>query len=420
MNPGRRLLRLSLVGLGLILVAGLGAWFVGHLEQRTLTLPAPASAAARRNPFLAAERFLTRLSVPVESRSGRELLRAPPPVTDTLVVRGLGRLDVRHRTRLRDWLAQGGRLVAAPEGPPGAGSADDLPADFGIGLVEDEDEDEDEDGEGNEDAPGPDQALGTLRPADGGPELRIAFLPGLALEAQTETETDACETVHQVPAEGRRHLIEIPVGAGRLTVVSDLEFLTNERIGEQDHALALAHLAAPRAGGKVWLLYAPRVPWLVVLLWQAAPGALAAAGLTLLVWAWSLGARLGPRVPPPGRARRDLLEHLDAAAAFLWRHDRAAALAAGVRQAVLERWQRRRPDLRHRPSAEQAAVLAAATGLTPESVTAALATAAHDPQGFVRHTRTLKTLAERGTRPRRGAAPADTRRAPGRPPSETT
>ena len=82
-------------------VAGLGVWFVGHLEQRTLTLPAPASTTARRNPFLAAERFLTRLGIPAESRSGRELLRQPPSITDTMLVRGLGRLDLRHRTRLR-------------------------------------------------------------------------------------------------------------------------------------------------------------------------------------------------------------------------------------------------------------------------------------------------------------------------------
>ncbi len=409
MSPGQRLLRLSLVGLGLIVVAGLGVWFVGHLEQRTLTLPAPASAAARRNPFLAAERFLTRLGIPAESRSGRELLRQPPSITDTMLVRGLGRLDLRHRTRLRDWLARGGRLLAAPEGPRGSGSADDLLADFGIGLADDEGEDQDE--AGDQDGPGPDQTLVTFQPADGGPGLRIAFLPGLALDAE------GAEPTRQVPAQGRTHLVQIPVVAGRLMVASDLEFLTNDRIGEQDHALALAHLAAPARGGKVWLLYAPRIPWLGVLLWQAAPGALTAAGLTLLVWGWSLGARLGPRVPPPGRAHRDLLEHLDAAGAFLWRHDRAAALAAGVRQTVIECWQRRRPDLRHRPSAEQAAVLAAATGLTPESVAAALATAAHEPQGFVRHTRTLKTLAEHGTWPRRGAAPGDPRRTPGRPPS---
>jgi hypothetical protein len=206
----------------------------------------------------------------------------------------------------------------------------------------------------------------------------------------------------RVRADGYTRLVSLPVGAGVLTVVSDQRFLANDRIGRHDHALALAHLARPAPGGKVWLLYDPAVPGFWALLWQTAPGALVAAGLTLLVWAWSLGVRLGPLARPPGRARRDLIEHLDAAGAFLWRHGRAAVLAEGTRREVLAAWQRRRPELRHRSSNQQAAAIAVAAGRPVSPVAAALATAVQDdPRAFVEHTRLLQTL-------RRAAGPRGT------------
>ena len=145
------------------------------------------------------------------------------------------------------------------------------------------------------------------------------------------------------------------------------------------------------------------MPWLGALLWAAAPAALVAAGVLVLVWAWSLGARLGPLTPVPDRRRRDLIEHLDAAAAFLWRHGRAGQLVASTQRQVLGAWQRRRPELRHLAPAQQAAVIAKAGARPAGPVAAALHTQAPDAPAFVEQTRLLKALWQ-GTREHRTAA----------------
>ena len=69
-----------MAGLGAILIAAFVSWFLENFERRSLEIDSGYSQAARRNPFLAAERFLARLDIGVESRSGRDRVGglAPP------------------------------------------------------------------------------------------------------------------------------------------------------------------------------------------------------------------------------------------------------------------------------------------------------------------------------------------------------
>ena len=392
MAAEQRTLGLVLVGLTLIAAVSFGAWFLTNFERRPQEVPVGAAAEARRNPFLAAERFLGRLGIPAESRVGAGLLHQPPPTADTLVVNGLGRLNARHRATLGAWLRGGGRLVVEATDPGDQDpSPDDLLGGYGIQRTKVE--------AAAGQRPGPDgeQALGQILWGDPGAPLRVGFDPDWALSV---ADPDQANLVH---AAGHPRLLQQAVGAGLLTVTSDLGFLTNERIGRHDHALFFARLAQPSPGGKVWLLYDSSVPWLGALLWAAAPAALGAAGVLVLVWVWSLGARLGPLTPVPDRRRRDLIEHLDAAAAFLWRHGRAAQLVAATQRRVLGAWQRRRPELRHLTPVSQAAVIAKAAARPAGPVAAALHTQAPDAPAFVEQTRLLKALWQ-GTRERRTSA----------------
>jgi hypothetical protein len=396
MAPERRTLALVLTGLLLIGLAAFTAWFLSNFERRTQEIPIGAAAAARRNPMLAAERFLTRLGMPVESSAGRGLLRQLPPVTDTLVVNGLGPLSTARQAALRAWLQDGGRLVveavdlwddavdAAPSSddaaPAAAPDPDDLPGAFGIRLRETE---EDADATSGDDR---NQILAKAPWLPGGASLSVAFHPDWYLEAVGVA--GAIELI----AGGRTRTVRLPVGAGMLTVSSDHLFLTNDRIGRHDHALFLAYLVQPAPGGKVWLLYDSAVPWLGSLLWTAAPAGISAAAILVLVWVWSMGARLGPLEQAPDRRRRDLIEHLDAAGAFLWRHGRAAGLVEATRRQVFAVWQRRRPELHQLAQQDQIAGIAEASGLLPQQVRAALTTQADDAQGFIEQTKILKAL----------------------------
>lgn len=401
MGAERRILALVLTGAMLIAGAVLTAWFLSNFERRTLEIPIGASAAARRNPFLAAERFLSRLAIPVESRPGRELLHRLPPPTDTLAMHTLTPLAPERRAALRAWIAAGGRLVAdggevRDDGP----HPDDLLGELGIRL--------------QSVAPaGTDCAGETLAEAvagTGGPVLRVAFSPcwALATAGEGDAPGQTPGTVVAIAAGGHPRLLQVRIGRGLLTVVSDNRFMTNDAIGDRDHALFVAGLLAPPPGGKVWLLYDSAVPWLGALLWDAAPGALIGAAVLIPIWLWSLSARLGPLEPPPDRRRRDLTEHLEATGTFLWDRGLAASLAEPTRKRVLAAWQRRRPELRHLAPRGQAAAIAQATGTPPDALVQALVAqvpGVSDRQGFLDRARTLAGLWHGARPPRHGRQP---------------
>ena len=84
----------------LILAAALTTWFLNNFERRPREIETGFSAEARRNGFLAAERFLRRLDIDAESVSGRELLRDLPAPNDVLLVNGLGPLNQQRREAL--------------------------------------------------------------------------------------------------------------------------------------------------------------------------------------------------------------------------------------------------------------------------------------------------------------------------------
>jgi len=379
MNSERRLAALVLYGLLLVLGVGGVLWFFDNFERRAIQIPVGYSAEARRNPWLAFERYLRRSGIQVESVAGRTPLNDPQPTTDTLVVRGLGPLNATRRAALRRWMEEGGHLIveAVRLWDEDERPRDDLLADFGIQLQSESDEKRLQ--EGSEasafEIPAPDLS----RP------LRVAFDPRYHLVVESEAPGD-------LRLGGRLRLVERAVGAGRLTVVSDSGFMTNAEIGRHDHAFFAARLVAPNSGGKVWLLYDSSVPWLGELIWSAAPQAVISVGVLLLVWLWSLGVRLGPLRSESRARQRDLLEHLDASGDLLWRHGRAARLVETSRRRILAAWVRRHPHLERSDRNAQADAIAEFTGWPAERVSRALFTRAEDAAGFVEQARLLQSL----------------------------
>ena len=127
-----------IVALLAAVVAAAGTvWFDRHFEKQTREVRVGYSAAAVRNPFLAAERFLINVGIDSESVPGRERLRNLPPPTDMLVLNGLGPLNTERRERLNAWMAAGGRIlvearnVLAPDDVPRAA---DFLASHGVAL----------------------------------------------------------------------------------------------------------------------------------------------------------------------------------------------------------------------------------------------------------------------------------------------
>ncbi|MEJ2321628.1 MAG: hypothetical protein P8Z31_04560 [Gammaproteobacteria bacterium] len=78
-----------LVLLSLLLVAAAATWFFRNFERVTGEITTEASPEVRRNPFLAAERFLAASGREVESSRGRDLLQQLPSPADTLIINHL-------------------------------------------------------------------------------------------------------------------------------------------------------------------------------------------------------------------------------------------------------------------------------------------------------------------------------------------
>jgi hypothetical protein len=395
MNPAARratarTLWIWLLGLVTLLLAlWVWGWFTENFERRVETVAGDWSAAARRNPYLAAEQFLKGLGRDAESLIGRGPLRRLPPPTDTLIVRGLGPMKADHRQRLRDWIAQGGRLVVeameitddAAEPAP-----DRLLHELGVILRA-------------ADGPcGNDQDAGAVPCGLGGvsevvAEVRIEGLPtpievGFVAEYHLGDSLGTADGV--VVADGRPRLLEYRIGDGRLIVLSDSVFMTNDDIGNHDHALFVAALAGDDRR-RVLLLHDNTAPSLPILLWQQAPEVLVAAGILLLLLLWSPGGRLGPLLPPPRYRRRDLLLHLEAAAGLLWYHGRGGLQLAATRRRVERAWLRRHPLLKARDRDARAQWLADQVGLDAAVVDAALYGRTAEAE-LVRDTQVLQRL----------------------------
>lgn len=415
MTPERRLLWLVAIGILLIAAMLIGV-VLTQLERRTIQIEVGASGEALRNPFLAAERFLARLAIPVTSDSGRERLRRLPPAGDVLVVRHLGALANDRRRALDRWIRNGGRLVVTAQevrsGPTAAGEAGDDPiADYGIRLrvLETDWLAADQ----RPDAPA--EVIAEIPSEDPGRPLRVAFSGRVSLETLPDLALDG-----SVSLDEQLLIAQLSLGEGFLTVLAEDDFMTNATIGQHDHALFTAQLLTPSPGGAVWLLYDREMPWLGALIWSAAPLAVVSGVLCLMAWVWSMGARLGPLETVPSRGRRNLMEHLDASGDFLWRQGAIEHLLAPTRRRVRALWQA--PDHAHSQAPNEAdrqadeaestqiltQAIAAAADETPDAIAAALFAHPPETRAFVQTSALLQRLWRKG----HGRAATDRKRDP--------
>ena len=218
--------------------------------------------------------------------------------------------------------------------------------------------------------------------------LRLNAPAGLSLidsEGRAQAATAA--------ADGRYRLLQLRLGAGHITVSADDRFLTNSGIGEHDHAALLAHLPRHTGGRQPGLAaHASDMPGLPEVLWRVAPYALGSGALLVGAFLWHLGWRLGPLEPPPGRVRRDLLEHLEAGADFLWRSGRASHLIAAARGCTERAWLRRHPPLRGLSREDRAAWIATRLGLPKGDVWRVLYAVPRDDAALVADADLLQRL----------------------------
>ncbi|MFS8138554.1 MAG: DUF4350 domain-containing protein, partial [Thermomonas sp.] len=150
------------------------------------------------------------------------------------------------------------------------------------------------------------------------------------------------------------HLMQLDLGQGRVTVITDSDLWKNPGIGKHDNAWLLWYL---NQGTDITLLFNSDSDDLLTLLMRYFPQALVALAALIALALWQAGMRQGPIQAPTQKARRQLQEHLKASADFLLRRSGQGTLLNALQRDIQRAARHRHPGFEHLDSAEQWRVL---------------------------------------------------------------
>lgn len=341
------------------------------------------SEAARRNPFLAAEQFLSELNTAVESSDNLEVLDDLTADTTLVIANANHVLNKQRADDLVTWMEEGGHVVVAAQ-LYDAQQPDVLLSRFEISKrpLDDGFQSEAEDQalgellqEASEQARGElekerlrkdalrenwNQATTTrkreaLSIADNivtlsfeGTNYRFradyrgsGSLSHPALELEEGEDYPGHQPFYWAGNDKAVGFMQMQVGSGLLTVMADVNIWNSSQIGLFDHAFLLKFLTGN--SDQVVFLYGALVPGIFELIWRYFPE-LSIALLTLLAaWIFHRMRRFGPLVTSGGGPRRSFKEHIQAVGQFLWRQQMGDHLLNSVRQEIWTCLYRRYP-----------------------------------------------------------------------------
>ncbi|EIJ41456.1 hypothetical protein BegalDRAFT_0538 [Beggiatoa alba B18LD] len=345
----------------ILLVMAIVIWFFQNYEYVTTIVYTGYSGEAKHNNLLAVQRFLRNQQVTVEVVNSSHVLKTQLQKNDVVLVHprvfDVPKADIDF---LLQWVKSGGYLI--------------LPV-------------------GNTDMA---ESYKSLLEA-----VQTEFLENAVKKKQKIFESVALtfkDTQYSVLVDTRYHLktiktprlrLESPhgdhtllhqYGNGYIAVITNLTLIGNSQIGQGDHAAFFWRLLNfPRATTKLYffeILGSPPALWEALL--KYAWMILVSSGVCLFLWLWIASRRFGRCFPEPSLARRRLLEHIEASAYYLWRHQQSDILLQQTRQAVLQRIEQIHPDWLHRDTAQLYAKLAKIAVVSPADITLALQTDALD------------------------------------------
>lgn len=403
--------RIVLWLLGIVLLGGIlwyGYWFATNFERHSKEVRSSVSPEARKNRFLAAERFLQQTGQAVMSHAGRDIFSLKPAVKDTIFIGSNSRLFLqRNHDALMEWVKAGGHLILVPPIYDDEEDRFTLIEQLDVELIRlDKSEQQREDV-----CPEKEKTCNELSSLEAEPESndgdtadrnkRIIATFQAAHPGEYKARFLADRYLHD--AEGRAevavgvgsmaNLLRFSVESGAITVLSDIDLFTNDFIGEYDHAYLFARLVD--TPGKVWIFYSADMPSLLALLWQRMPYLLLIVITFLLLAGWHMMLNSGPKLHAQYDSRRNLLEHLEATANYSWRIDKARQLFTDNRHAVEQAWRRRHPQLTTMNKHECCEWISEKTGMTANAIERTLYGDIATEQDFIRATAVLQRLATR-------------------------
>ena len=358
----KRLVIISVV----VLLMVLGVYgFKTFFEPWEKTIDLGFSREARLNPFLAAEHYLAQIGYDVQSDDNAGILNDLSAVSTLLISQAeIVRSESRSKL-LEAWLLQGGHLIVeAPEASRLEQHV--LLAPYAISRIKPATNELKTDGpnhppvnelaaiiEQASDSTSliPPEQLTQILFEDTSEPVTVHFSPDFILDYQAEQQaSDASANEHlplyQAGSDTGVHFIQFQVGEGLLTIISDSGIWHSKRIDQFDHAYLLHALSSRRGGDEqmVRIVRGTQMPPLTTMVWQAAPELVIATGALLMAWLVYRSRRFGAVQEPDFSRRRAISEHIRAAADFLWRHQRYAALLEPLQQEIAKKAHQRYPN----------------------------------------------------------------------------
>ncbi|SHF24419.1 protein of unknown function [Microbulbifer donghaiensis] len=433
-----------LLGLLLLLIAGLAALFFTFFERYTEQVDRGWGPAAWHNPFLAAEQFLARTGLQAR-RADNIAVLAELPADATLFVASSTQVYNPQRAReLLDWVERGGHAIVVAHGVA-YGERDWLLEQLQVTLEEGREElifehpfrqllDDDaeqyrgksasemlrehnrklraEKGAGGkaantgEDEPAEEitpprnpevdpQDLITL-PTDDGSDYQLHFdasylLHHPAIGAAGQGEDFTTEPVFWAKIwrdDTGVPFMQFERGEGLITLMADGGIWRTQRIGHFDHAYFLGLLATE---GEFVFLTQPRFASLFELVRRYAAEFFLAGGLALLAWLLLRARRFGPLAAEPELARRSLLEHISACGHYYWRAEKCARLLHNLRHDLLRRLGGENASMETRR--RLCTKLSTASGLSESAIAACLwGDLPHSEEAFTERMRNLQQI----------------------------
>ncbi len=329
----------------LLAAAGFYAWSKATPYDEVIDRgPSPEAQA---NPYLAAEHFLRKQGLPVDHAFGLDRLAdLPSEHHSLLLLTERSNMSPRQVEQLLDWTRSGGHLLVVAEAlwDEETGKSGDLLLDrLQIRQVLSDEPEE----------PAPARKEKT-------PDLTRLYIDNETAPAYFgfDTAFNLTDPKHlaQFSANSAQssHLMQLDLGQGRVTVITDSDLWKTANIGKHDNAWLLWYLTQ---GTAVTLLANGDVDDLFSLLLRYFPQALVALTALIALALWHAGMRQGPIQAPAPKARRQLQEHLKASADFLLRRNGQRTLVQALQRDILRAARRRHPGFEHLDDAQQWQVL---------------------------------------------------------------
>lgn len=249
----------TLLIIALVTVVVVGGFFL-LFEKADKEVYTKGSPEARRNPFLAANRYLNTIGIPSESSNRRDFFMTLPPVGDMIFIhKSISNLPEKREEQLVSWVENGGALVIKYDPAMAAiemQKENTLLKRFGITFQSEEDSDDSsyENNDKNDTKLPSETSVETNKQDKAtdkkeedcvcesnykeivsgifrGEQMSLEFLKGSSLLPE---DSDSLSSFFV--GEFGPHMLRKSMGAGEVIVLSDDYFLQNKRIGERDHA----------------------------------------------------------------------------------------------------------------------------------------------------------------------------------------